>query len=255
MQKKRPREQKPKQRRRRKPEKLFGLTTPLRINVLTGTPITPGGSTSIYDILYTRKDKDLLKEEIEKLKIPLQQQTRREALIHDTGIIKGFASGLKGVTPVINPDAPYQLIIKDIGGKSSTRPIRIQVGFLDYMDAADHIGAYMGSKAPSIEEILRQVSRKDGVTVNNMNFKLYKKTTTSRLGKDTVRWRYPPKLYIEPALPPPDLPPYAEKPYFPPELSPVYPPEPRPVKPPELRPVSAPIRKKRPTKKETDERV
>jgi hypothetical protein len=242
MQKKHPREKKSKrhtfrreasdkQHRRRKPEKLFGLTMPLRINVLTGTPITPDGSTSIYDILFTRKhaeegyqrgkqeaDEEAYqrgKQEAEKMDI--EEQIRREALAHDTGAVMGYFSGRKGEKLALDAQKQYQLIVTDTKQTIKKKPIEYSRGFDYYTDAAEHVRGYMGPNAPPTEEILKQLGRKEGVTVGDLVFEMFVRREEGPKEVKLNRWKHPPNLKIESGPPPPPLPKWEGK--RPPRLS------------------------------------
>jgi hypothetical protein len=216
MQKKHPHEQK---HRRRKPEKLFGLTMPLRINVLTGTPITPDGSTSIYDILYTRKHTEegyeRGKEEAEKMDI--EEQIRREALAHDTGAVMGYFSGRKSEKLALDAQKQYQLIITDTKKTIKNKPIEYSRGFDYYTDAAEHVRGYFGPNAPPTEEILKQLGRKEGVTVGDLVFEMFVRREEGPKEVKLNRWKHPPNLKIESGPPPPPLPKWEGK--RPPRLS------------------------------------
>jgi hypothetical protein len=217
MQKKHPREKRhtfrreasDKQHRRRKPEKLFGLTMPLRINVLTGTPITPDGSTSIYDILYTRKHTEegyeRGKEEAEKMDI--EEQIRREALAHDTGAVMGYFSGRKGKKLAINPEKQYQLFVTDTKKTIKHKPLEYSHGFDKYEEAAEHVRAHMGSDALPTEDILKKLGRKEGVPVGDLVFELFvRRQEDPREEAKLNRWKYPPNLSVGSAPPPPPIP-------------------------------------------------
>jgi hypothetical protein len=214
MQKKHPHEQK---HRRRKPEKLFGLTMPLRINVLTGTPIGPDGSTSIYDILYTRKHAEegyqRGKEEAEKMDI--EEQIRREARAHDTALTIGYMLGRKNQKLAIDPNKTYQLFIRDSSATiKKDRPVEQSHGFDYYADAAERVRAHMGPNAPSTDEILRQLGRAEGVTHGNLHFELYVRKERGIGPNREVklnRWKKPPGLSVESGPPPSPLPEWGGK--------------------------------------------
>jgi hypothetical protein len=184
-----------KKKHRKQRETLFGLPMPLQINVLTGTPITPGGSTSIYDILYTRKHEK-----------PLEEQIYREGAAHEVGFERGFFEGLLGPR-YDHPDAPYQVYIESPGTKNITKEKPRKKGFYSIEKAVDFIRTFTGDNPMTNDEIFKKLNTKDGVYAGGLTFRW--KYHDPKTGEER-RMGSPPNIKIQTGYPPPKLPPWGE---------------------------------------------
>jgi hypothetical protein len=175
---------------------------PLRINVLTGTPIAPDGSTSIYDILFTRKHEK-----------PLEEQRYIEDAIYKAGFEIGFQEGLSGLPLYDNPNARYQVYIERPDQKLVLSGKR-KVGFEKMEDAIDFIRNFTGDMPMTNDEIYRKLNTREGVRVRDLVFRW--KHHDIKTGEER-RMGSLPNIKFETGPPPPKLPLWKAPPTPPPQ--------------------------------------